>query len=316
MSFRNLDLNLLRVFDEVMAERNLSRAAASLVMTQPAVSTALKRLRERLGDEELFTRNARGVTPTAFSERIWPDIREALHLLRDTLTPSQFEVSTARSIFRLSMADATAALLAPLLIQQMAREAPSVSVRIVPLTTRDPRNLLDHDAMDLAIGHFPTVLAALAAPDAPNAILHTRLYDGEYVCVMRKDHPQAMETLSLDKYCAANHLLVSFSGRAFGLVDEALAGVGRTRRVVLTVNQFFTAGRVVLNSDLLTVMPKHFIDATGMRSDFAVRALPFTVPPVHVDLLWHRRNDARADQRWLRTALVRAAAGVFPEVTA
>jgi DNA-binding transcriptional LysR family regulator len=101
-----------------------------------------------------------------------------------------------------------------------------------------------------------------------------RLYEGEYLCVMRKGHPLAHVPLTLDNYCAARHMLVSFSGRSFGFIDEALASLGRSREVVLTVNQFFTAARVVINSDLLTILPRHFVPVTGMSEQLELRDLP------------------------------------------
>jgi DNA-binding transcriptional LysR family regulator len=102
-------------------------------------------------------------------------------------------------------------------------------------------------------------------------------------------------------------LLVSFSGRPFGFIDEALASLGRERHVVLTVNQFFTAGQVVATSDLLTVLPRHFVPVTGIANELVTRELPFAVPPVHVDALWHRRMGLRSAHAWLREAVVRAA---------
>jgi DNA-binding transcriptional LysR family regulator len=110
----------------------------------------------------------------------------------------------------------------------------------------------------------------------------------------------------LEDYCAARHLLVSFSGRPFGFVDEALAARGLQRRVVLTVNQFFTAGRVVVNSDLLTVLPLHFISATGMEAELTHQPLPLELPMVHVDALWRRQQHSRSAHRWLRETLFRA----------
>src|SRR5256885_16602641 len=110
LNFRTLDLNLLRVFDEVMAERSLTRAAHKLAITQPAVSNALRRLREALGDE-LLVRQGQGVEPTPRALALWPVIREALQQLQDTLTPGEFHPSTATATFVLAMADATAATL-------------------------------------------------------------------------------------------------------------------------------------------------------------------------------------------------------------
>ena len=311
MNFRTLDLNLLRVFDEVMAERNLTRAARNLAMTQPAVSNSLRRLRDALSDE-LFVRSGYGVVPTQHSIQIWPAIRAALGGLRGALEPSGFDPTAGEARFTLAMADATAAELIPPLIHLITHEAPAVSLQVVPLTTRDPRELLASSEIDAAIGFFPVALAAVTLrgmqSGEPDTTGFARVYEGRYMCAMRRDHPLADAPLTLDDYCAARHLLVSFSGRPFGFIDQALAGLKRSRHVVLTVNQFFTAGRVVANSDLLTVLPDHFIPATGFQGQLAIKRLPFEVPPVHVDMLWHRRHENRPAHVWLRDAVLRSQA--------
>ncbi len=313
MSFRNLDLNLLRVFDEVMAERNFSRAAHNLAMTQPAVSNAIQRLRDTLSDT-LFVRITTGVKPTPLAERIWPVVREALTSLQANLIPDAYEPLQARDNFRLAMADATAAILIPALVPLLQKEAPNVTLRILPLLTRDPRQLLDQDSMDIALGYFPTTVAVLNQNEQ-QSFSHQRMYDGEYVVVMRKDHPLAKEELTLDAFCSATHLLVSFSGRPFGFVDEGLAAVGRKRRILLTVNQFFTAGRVVTESDLLTVLPRHFVPATGFANQVAVRPIPLNLEPVHVEMLWHNRHKRSPAQVWLRQLITRASERVLAELS-
>ena len=298
MSFLSLDLNLLRVFDVVMSERNLTRAANLLAMTQPAVSNALKRLRDSVGDE-LLVRTAHGVKPTPHAEELWPAVRRALSDLESAMAPQTFDVSTTQATFRMAMADATAALWLPALVRSVERDAPGVNVRMVPLTTRDPRPMLLRGDIDLAIGFFPGVVAHLAG-EADTPIRHELLYSGHYVCVMRKQHPLARKDLTLDTFCAANHLLVSFSGRSHGLVNDALAQLGRERRVLLTVNHFFTAGRVVANSDLLTVLPKHLIASTGMSGELIAKEVPFELPPVQVDMLWHQRDARSPAHKWFR----------------
>ena len=313
INFRTLDLNLLRVFDEVMAERSLTRAARNLSLTQPAVSNALRRLRETLGDE-LVKRSGQSMMPTPSALALWPTVREALRQLQESLAPSAFDPATASSTFVLAMADATAAELMPGLIDILEREAPGVAMRVVPLTTRDPRRLLEEQATDLAVGYFPAVLADLTVRTQSGetvAFSHVRLYDGEYVCVMRAGHPLASGPLTLNLFCAARHLLVSFSGRPYGFIEESLASLGRKRQVVLTVNQFFTAGRVVANSNLLTVLPQHFVSVTGIARQLVVRPLPFNVSPVHVDAVWHRRSELQSAHMWLRQAVVRASKKVF-----
>lgn len=315
LNFRSLDLNLLRVFDEVMAERSLTRAAHKLSITQPAVSNAMRRLRDVVEDE-LVVRSGQGVEPTPIGLALWTPVREALTQLQESLAPGRFDPATAKSIFVLAMADATAATLLPALVGIIEREAPGVSIRVLPLTTRDPRRLLEEEAADMAVGYFPSALADLTARAQSGDVVafdSRRLYDGEYVCVMRQGHPLAAEPLTLDAYCAARHMLVSFSGRPFGFIDEALASLGRERKVVITVNQFFTAGRVVMDSDLLTVLPRHFVPVTGLADTLVQKTLPLDVPAVHVDAFWRRRDARQAAMMWLLHALARSARQAFPK---
>jgi len=305
MRFSNLDLNLLRVFDAVMTEQNLTRAASRLAMTQPAVSNALRRLRDALGDE-LLIRTAHGVKPTPRAEALWPSVRRALTELEEAIAPEDsFDISRAHNTFRLAMSDATAALWLPPLMNAIEREAPGLTIRMVPLTTREPRPMLLRGDIDLTVGFFPGVSAQLAGSQAASVspIRHEQLYSGHYVSVMRKEHPLANTELTVDNYCAAKHLLVSFSGRAHGLIDEVLARMGRERRIVLTVNQFFTAGRIVATSDLLTVLPRHLVASTGNTGALITKKLPFDLPSVHIDMLWHERDTRNPAHKWLRSYL-------------
>ena len=307
VNLRTFDLNLLKVFDVVMAERSLTRAAQQLALTQPAISNAMRRLREALGDD-LLVRKGRALEPTRAGLALWPTVREALQRLQGSLAPHVFEPASATNTFVLAMADSTAAELLPGLVKVLQTQAPGVAIRVVPLTTRDPRRILDEGLADLAIGHFPAVLADLTARaqagDA-ESFLHQLVFSSDYVCVMRRDHPLAQGTLTLDSYCKATHMLVSFSGRAFGFVDEALASVGRKRRVVLTVNQFFTAGTIATQSDLLAVLPRHLVHVAGHGDALVTRELPLTVPPIQVDAVWHQRLQSSPAHQWLHAQVAR-----------
>lgn len=308
LNFRTLDLNLLRVFDVVMAERNLTRAAERLSITQPAVSNALKRLRESVG-EDLLTRVSSGVRPTPRAEALWPEVRIALRHLRAALAPGEFNPQTDATTFRIAMADATAALFMPPLVSQIEHSQALTNLRVLPLTTRDPSELLERGDADLAIGYFPETMAALTSQGSDSPLHHARLHDSEYVCVMREGHPLVEPgALTLDAFCAADHLLVNFAGRPYGLADQALAALNRKRRIVLTVNQYFTAGRVVANSNLLTVLPAYFVEATGYHEHVVTKPLPFDLAGLHVAMVWHQRNDRSSAHQWLRARLLEAAA--------
>ncbi|MDP9044093.1 MAG: LysR family transcriptional regulator [Pseudomonadota bacterium] len=306
LNFRTLDLNLLRVFDVVMAERNLTRAAERLSLTQPAVSNALKRLKEAVG-EDLLTREAFGVKPTPRAEALWPEVRAALGHLRAAFSPESFDPAADPATFRIAMSDATAALFMPPLVARIQADRALANVRVIPPRTRDPTDLLERGEVDLAVGYFPEAAEALASQGHESALRQIRLHDSDYVCVMREGHPLASGELTLDAYCAADHLLVNFSGLPYGRADQALAALGRKRRIMLTVNQYFTAGRVVANSDLVTVLPEFFVGATGYREQVVTRALPFALEGLHVAMLWHRRNDRDRSQQWLRARFLEVA---------
>jgi DNA-binding transcriptional LysR family regulator len=305
MNFLTLDLNLLRVFNTVMIEQNLTRSASKLAMTQPAVSNALKRLRHAFNDE-LLIRTAYGVKPTPRAESVWPAIREALSNLESAIAPATLDPSSFTASFRMAMADSTAAYWMPHLVREIEQNAPGINARMVPLVTRDPRAMLLHGDIDIAVGFFPGVVYQLAGgqSSAKSPIRHNSLYTGRYVCVMRKDHPLAQQPLTLKAYCDAHHLLVSFSGRAHGLIDEILAPMNLQRNILLTVNQFFTAGRVVANSDLLTVLPQHLISSTGIENQLIWKELPIETPAVNVDMLWHERDVRNPAHKWLRDNLI------------
>lgn len=308
LNFRTLDLNLLRLFDTLMIEGSLTRAAEVLSITQPAASHALKRLHAWMG-EPLFSRNATGMTPTPRALALWPQVHAALDALRQGLAPDGFDPRTMRVEFRVSMADALATALAPAIVRTIEDMQGQADVRILPLTSRDPRPLLHDDQADLVIGHFPALLSAILAEGERALLHHRQLHRTPYVCVMRRGHPLADGDLTLDRYCAAHHALVSVSGRAYAEVDEALARLGRRRRVLLTVNQYHTAGQVIRQSDLVTVLPESYVTAAAPADEVVTRPLPVEIPPLTVEMVWLARREAEPAHRWLRRTVL-AAAGV------
>ncbi len=305
MNFSTLDLNLLRVFDLVMVERNVTRAAARLATTQPAVSNALRRLRDALGDE-LFIPGPTGVTPTPHALDLWPAVRVAMDSLRSALDPQAFEPTSDERCFTLAMADATAAVLLPPLLDALAKERARIELRVEPLTTRDPRSALERGAADLAIGFFPDVARDLAATGSHSDFVLNRLYECEYVGVMRPGHAlSAKPELTLDDFCDARHVRVNFTERPLSFVDEALELLQRSRRVMLTVNNFSTAARVVHESDLLGVFPRSYVPASGLA--LLQRRMPLPLPRIDVAMLWHRRHERDAAQRWMHGIVARVA---------
>jgi DNA-binding transcriptional LysR family regulator len=310
LNFRTLDLNLLRVFDVVMEEHHVTRAAERLAMTQPAVSNALRRLRAALG-EDLFVPGPTGVTPTRHASELWPAVRSALRTMQAAIDPVAFDAQCDECEFTLAMADATAAVFMPVVMEAWLHARTRSTLRVVDLRSRDPRPLLERGEIDGALGFFPDVARELAASDQRGTARLDALYDCDYAVVMRRGHALAAVTgFDLASYCAAEHVRVDFADRPRGYVDEALWHLGRTRRIALTVSQFSTAGRVVSQSDLVTVMPRSYVPATGFADALHCRPLPFQLPRINVGLLWHRRHEHAASHVMLRNALVAAAARV------
>jgi DNA-binding transcriptional LysR family regulator len=245
--------------------------------------------------------------PTARAEALWPQVRAALAQLQGALSPRSFDPARDAAIFSIAMADATAAMLLPALVSAIEDQRALANIRTLPLTTRDPRRLVEEADADLAVGYFPNAIAAIVAQGTDATLHHRQLYATEYVCVMRRDHPLAKAALTLDAFVDAHHLLVTFSGRPHGFVDEALATLGRQRRIVLTVNQFATAGSVVARSDLLTVLPRQFLPATGVEHRLVQKPLPLSLAAVNVEMMWHLRMDDDPAHRWLREQVIAAA---------
>lgn len=321
MNFRTLDLNLLRVFDIVMSERNVTRAADRLAMSQPAASNALRRLRDAVGDE-LFVPVPSGVAPTRHAESLWPTVRAALGGLRDAFEPLGFDARRDARCFALAMADATAAVAVPELLRRFDAAGSPAGLRVVALATRDPRGLLAQGDADVALGFFPGLAEAVGS-EGPGATTRAQdLWTCAYVCVMRRGHRLASAgALDLDAYLAARHVRVSFAGRGRDYVDDALARTGHERHVALTVNQFHSAAAIVRQSDLLTVLPHSFVPATGFADALTCRALPLALPPIEVSMAWHVRLDADPAQRWLRARIEEVVpalpgAGPLPRETA
>ncbi len=294
MHYEQIDLNLLLIFEAVMTELNVSRAAEHLRMTQPAVSHALRRLR-RVTNDELFVKVPSGVSPTPKALELWEPIQEGLTHIRQALKSEPFNPATATQTFTISMADSSAALLLPNLIPYLEQTAPHIDLRIVPNTNINAPTLLEQAEIDIAIGRFFT----------PSFRLRTQnLYGDSYVCVMRRGHPLASKKLTLTRYMEAKHLLVSLTGEATGFIDQTLQEKGLKRRIALTVNQFAIAPELIANSDLISALPRRVLHKSGLEKQLHVVALPVEIAPAIVQMMWHERKQRDPAHEWLRSLLI------------
>jgi DNA-binding transcriptional LysR family regulator len=298
MNLRSLDLNLLVVFDAVMQERGVTKAAARLNMAQPALSHALNRLRVALQDE-LFVRTPEGMAPTPKAESLAEGVRSALDGLRTALDSAEpFSPETAERHFAIAVNNHAALVLAAPIAAMAAAEAPGVLLDFVPSGTLDVADRLDRGQLDLAIG-------GIAAPGDRFADL--RLFHDRFAVLMRRGHPAAIpEGLTLEAFAALPHLLVTSSGESMVFVEEALTRRGLARRIALRAPLLATSA-ALLQSDMIAVISERAAHEFARMSPLTIVPLPFASPSLTTAMVWHRRVGAVASYRWLRDLVIRVA---------
>lgn len=288
---RTLDLNLLKTLDALLDERSVTRAAARLSLTQPAVSGMLTRLRDNFGDP-LFIRAPHGMVPTLRAQQLAPVVKQILNDINTLLQPAQFDPLTADFTFTLAATDyALKAVVVPFIAALKVR-APMIRVRVIPVEPERLTTQFEQGKIDLA----------LLTPSTTPGDLHSRtLYEERYVCMLRADHPDARAPLSLDRFCALEHILVSYEGESFwGVTDDALAKVGRKRRVGLSVSSFLVLPEVLAISDMIAVVPSRLASA---RASICVQEPPVAIHGFTKNMSWHERNHRDPAQQWLRELL-------------
>lgn len=297
-NLRQMDLNLLLVFDALMQEQNLSRAALRLHMSQPAVSNALARLRLQL-DEPLFRRTARGMVPTAQAQALHAPVRQALHLLQIGLLPQAAFDPHAEHTFRLAMNDYAQARLLPRLLARLQTEAPGVVLAV----QKDDAETLPKR---LATGEVDLALDYLHFEDAD--LRYAPVASEELVVIARKDHPACRHGLSWDVYQQCAHVsLLTRAGRGSPL--EIVLGAAKIRRrVQVHVPSFLAIPALVAHTELLGTIPRALAEEHARLYPLQLLPLPMEVPPVQVSLIWHRQQELVAGLRWLREQIAQTAA--------
>lgn len=287
-----LDLNLFRVFDTIYRERNLTRAAGILCLSQSAVSHAVGRLRAQLGDP-LFVREGQGVVPTPLADRLWPDIQEALALLRQAVHRSQvFEPVRDITQVTLAMNDELEPSILPVLVRALRAAVPEVRVASVRL---DRANL----RADLAAGRLDCAID-VAQPVSPD-LCHAPLLQDDFVVVSRL--PRALDA---EAYMAARHVTVSSRRAGRAVEDIGLSRLGLERQVMLRCQHYEAACRVVAESDLLLTMPGRQAEAINAALGNVVLPMPIPLAGVELHLYWHRQRDGDPANRWLRERVMAA----------
>lgn len=295
MNLAGMDLNLLLVFNAVMIERNVTRAAGLIGLSQPAMSNALNRLRYYLKDD-LFVRGADGMMPTARAQELADPIREILANLEQVLDTADFDPLTSDREINIGCNDYVICTLIPRLAAYLSREAPELRIRLYP-TAGNTFELLDTRGIDLGIG---------AVADIPDRFGSMVLIEDSYQVVMRRDHPLAERQLDLQRYAAADHLLVSPRGDAHGFVDTELAKQGLTRNVRMTVNNFSSAPPILAASTMILTLPSRIADIHAPLHDLHVVPcpVPSTLDYSSAVAVWHRKLINHPVHIWFRQALV------------
>ncbi len=290
----DLDLNLLVTLDALIVEQSARRAAARLGVTQSAVSHALRRLRQSLGDP-LLIRTPRGMVPTARAERLAGPLRRWLAELDVTLRDeTPFDPRKAQRAFSLSAADATASVVLPALMRHLAAHAPGLELLVYAPAAR-AFEALESGALDLALGVFP---------EAPAPYRRQALYKQKFVCLLRQGHPATRRPFTLARYLELSHVSVAPTGTPTNVVDDALAALGHRRHVALVVSHFLVAPAVVAETDLALLVPERIGRHFAARLPLDVLPPPIALEGFTVAQLWHERSHRDPAHAWLRQALV------------
>jgi DNA-binding transcriptional LysR family regulator len=296
-----VDLNLLAPLSALLEERHVSHAAELAGMSQPAMSRALQRLRDTLGDE-LLVRTPGGYRITPRAERVQRQLRAVLPRLESLFAPEEFDPAEAAEAFRVAGTDYTQ-VFAPAVFQRVFRESPRSTLHF--------RTWHDTIYEDLDRGVIDLVFYAKSDPVTA---LHTEhLFDDRFMCVVSADHPLAERPeISLDEYLDATHVIVGTTGERQTAIDRHLEDLGTRRRAGLTVPYHSLAARSVLGTRLILTLPARLLEE--QRSDPGIRILPAPeeIRPLRYRMAWHPRLDSDLGQRWLRDA-IRAVTAELPE---
>lgn len=289
------ELQLLYIFDAIMTERSVTRAADRLAMTQPAVSNAISRMRHFWSDP-LFVRKGRNIEPTSYALSLWDQVNGHMFALANAVSATQFDPGTSNRTFRIAVTDMITEMIWRQLIELLEREAPGVDVHAVPYTPEGTHDDLREAHVDLAVGMLN---------QHDHSLRSTWLFQGGYVLAMRADHPLAGRPITMDEFLDARHLLVTMSGDAHGFVDSYLDQKGHSRRIAATVNHFSIVPQLLRESNLIAAVPELISQDCGFVNGLWMGELPFGVDPTSLYLIWHARHDRDPGVVWLRAHIER-----------
>ena len=298
MNIRNCDLNLLVVLEALLRKRNVSHAAAEIGLSQPAMSNALSRLRETFGDP-LFIRGRTSMIPTERALELEQGLKEALEKIKGVLEkPRAFNPKESDMQFTLGATDYSEFCTLPKITETLEREAPSLQIRIVPLSKSSPLQELSQGTMDFAIGLFDP---------PPNGFFHNSLSSDSFVCLLKKGHSAAKGGINLKTFASLKHVLVAPWEGMVGIVDRELEKKGMKRAIALSIPHFLLAPHIVAETDYAVTLPEKVAAPFEKLLPVKTHELPLKIPGPTLSLLWHKRSHESPAQKWLRDLFVRVA---------
>jgi len=299
MNLRQIDLNLLVIFDALMREKSVTRAALHIGVTQPAVSNALSRLRHLFKDE-LLVRTPTGMEPTQRAEELGPAVDQILRAINGLVdNPHRFDPRTADLTFQIRMSDVLALLLLPQLMHRIADEAPQVHIETVHLSPHRTVEALESGAIDLAIS---------TGLHGSSAVHEQPLFDDRLVCLSRADHPRIGVKPVLKDFLASRHIRVAQSPVDDRFVDNWLTAHGHRRQIGLTVPHWLGVPYVVRETDLIAVMSRRAAERFAQDPSIQLSALPVPDCGFTWSMYWHKRHRSNPAQQWLRDRVTEIAA--------
>jgi DNA-binding transcriptional LysR family regulator len=302
-----IDLNLLAVFEVVLEERHVGRAAERLNLTASAVSHSLTRLRRLLNDP-LFLRTPKGVVPTDRAMELAEPIAEILARVRSVIaTAEPFDPGRSSRRFTIGAPDGSSAVILPPLLADCRRLAPRIDIsvrQLLPERGGTTERAWEPALADLEARAMDIAIAPLS--DIPARFVEHVLYEEDFVVAMRAGHPFS-DHPTLERYCAMQHLVVSLTGDAHGFVDQALASEGLSRRVALTVPNFMMALAVVAESDMITALPRRFAAMHARRYNVKSTEAPLRLPRFQIRAVAPKVAMMDAGIVWLLGMLQQAA---------
>lgn len=290
-NIKSLDLNLLKALEALLETRSVTAAAARLSLTQPTLSGMLARLRAAF-DDPLFVRSQRGIIPTPRAEELTIQLKVVMQEINTLLQPTEFDPAKAERTISIAATDYAQRVVILPFLALLRREAPGIRMSVRPANMDNMASQMASGALDLA----------LTTPEGAADTLKARhLFDERYVCVLRKDHPAAQGTLSLDDFCTLDHAIMSHDGTQFrGATDQALDRIDRKRRVVVSAPNFTMLIDLIKTSDCCALLPSRLI---RNEQGLTIIEPPVAVPGFTKVLAWHERTHTDATLKWMRERL-------------